>query len=90
MQPPWHPVVLLLNPPKSSQSNVSYGSYESGELRKQKPLQEALMRFKVVIARAKEEALKEKAEMAKPRLKASSKLEPRAPWKKRKLTPKAM
>ncbi len=32
MQPPWHYVGLLLNPPKSSQSNVSYGSYESGEL----------------------------------------------------------
>ena len=61
MQPPWHPVGLLLNPPKSSQSNVSYGSYESGELCKKKPLQEALTRFKEVIAKAKKLALKGKA-----------------------------
>ena len=52
MQPPWHPVGLLLNPPKSSQSDVSYGSYA-----KQK-LQKSLAEYKGQIAERKKHALR--------------------------------
>ena len=46
------PVGLLLNPPKSSQSDVSYVSYESGELCKKKN-QEKLEEYKTYIADAR-------------------------------------
>ena len=46
------PVGLLLNPPKSSQSDVSYVSYESGELCKKKN-QEKLQEYKTYIAEAR-------------------------------------
>jgi hypothetical protein len=46
------PVGLLLNPPKSSQSDVSYVSYESGELCKKKK-QEKVNEFTGYIAEAR-------------------------------------
>ena len=96
MQPPWHPVGLLLNLPKSSQSNVSYVSYESRELCKttKKTLQASLKRLMVVIADAKTQALEEMkaAKAAQPKVKACAKTMPsRQAEKRRRLrTPKAI